>query len=495
MRDSSDLQRRRPASSRTKSSGGTTTIRRRKRKSDPNRTACVAALAFVAVFAPLGFIANRFIGHADTLDAPLDHRFLQEWKPKLKHTDTTTDDTKSAERETRYHSLYHKKFGTSELGYDVYDCPPTPPPDYPKAWSVPDVLTNWNPKDVTTLPPNHRDVYHSLCIFDYVTQYDIALTYRNAEKPFVIRNDPKVDKVVEKWDDGGDYLHSVLGDEEDHRVERSPVNNFMWYRLRGNKHHQEKDSLGDYVKPLNDETTMTYGEWLEHALEKDGVALGDELLIAKSKEMKDRRLNSENRSLPKEEEDHSTANGQGETEEEKDEKWYYFRLNANIQNGKEGGLDAFVYDELSFFDPRKRMDSEFYIVDPKEVRGINCRFGMRGVIAANHFDMSRNMIAILGGERRYIIAHPSQCKNMALYPRGHPSLRHSSIDWSNPSEWDNDPNFRQAQVTEVIMHAGDVLYLPTSWFHYIINFSLNFQCNARSGTTYENEQAMNECGF
>ncbi len=141
---------------------------------------------------------------------------------------------------------------------------------------------------------------------------------------------------------------------------------------------------------------MTYGEWLEHALEKDGVALGDELLIAKSKEMKDRRLNSENRSLPKEEEDHSTANGQGETEEEKDEKWYYFRLNANIQNGKEGGLDAFVYDELSFFDPRKRMDSEFYIVDPKEVRGINCRFGMRGVIAANHFDMSRNMIAILG---------------------------------------------------------------------------------------------------
>jgi hypothetical protein len=63
------------------------------------------------------------------------------------------------------------------------------------------------------------------------------------------------------------------------------------------------------------------------------------------------------------------------------------------------------------------------------------------------------------GERRYIIAHPSQCKNMALYPRGHPSLRHSSIDWSNPTEWDNDPNFRHAQVNEVIMHAGDVLYV------------------------------------
>ena len=61
------------------------------------------------------------------------------------------------------------------------------------------------------------------------------------------------------------------------------------------------------------------------------------------------------------------------------------------------------------------------------------------------------------GERRYIIAHPSQCKDMALYPKSHPSQRHSSIDWSNPLEWDNDPNFRHAQVTEVVMHAGDVL--------------------------------------
>jgi len=67
-----------------------------------------------------------------------------------------------------------------------------------------------------------------------------------------------------------------------------------------------------------------------------------------------------------------------------------------MQNLKKGTPQSFVYDELSIFDPRKRRDSEFYIVDPAEERGINCRFGMRGVIAANHFDQSRNMIAILG---------------------------------------------------------------------------------------------------
>lgn len=32
--------------------------------------------------------------------------------------------------------------------------------------------------------------------------------------------------------------------------------------------------------------------------------------------------------------------------------------------------------------------------------GLHCRFGMRGVIAENHFDSSRNAIVLLGGSRR-----------------------------------------------------------------------------------------------
>jgi hypothetical protein len=387
---SSDLQRRRKASSRVESSQGGTTFRRRKRKSASNKTAFLATVAFVAVFIPLVFIANRLFGNNSDTNSQ-GKRLLQDLMPKrsISHYDISTD-PKSAEREDRYSSLYRKKFSAADLGYDVYNCPPKPPRDYPKAWSVPEVLTNWNPNDVITIPPNHRDVYHSLCIFDYQTQYDIALTYRNAEKPFVIRNDPKVTSVVEKWDDHGEYLHTILGDNEEFRTERSPVNSFMWYRLRGNK--AEK---AGYVKPLNDETEMTYGEWLERALEKDGVALNDEGLIAKARTLKGLRLSHSHKIAP-EEDDHSIENGEEESEAEKDKKWYYFRLNASMQRAKKGTPDGFVYDELTFFDPRKRKDSKFYIVDPHEERGINCRFGMRGVIAANHFDMSRNMIAIFG---------------------------------------------------------------------------------------------------
>lgn len=119
---------------------------------------------------------------------------------------------------------------------------------------------------------------------------------------------------------------------------------------------------------------------------------------------------------------------------------------------------------------------------------------MNGVIAENHFDQSRNAIALLGGERRYVLAHPNQCPLLSLLPKGHPSARHSAVDWSDP-DLDTYPEFGRARGNEVVMQPGDVMYLPTNWFHYIISLSLNFQCNTRSGITHEYMIPIQECGF
>jgi hypothetical protein len=136
----------------------------------------------------------------------------------------------------------------------------------------------------------------------------------------------------------------------------------------------------------------------------------------------------------------------------------------------------YLFDELPFFQPK----SSLYIAEPSRQRGIHCRFGMKGVIAENHFDGSRNFIALLSGERRYILSHPNQCSKLALYPMEHPSARHSAIDWSDP-DLAEFPEFSEAQVNEVVLQAGDVMYLPTNWFHYIISLELNMvrtnECN------------------
>ena len=100
----------------------------------------------------------------------------------------------------------------------------------------------------------------------------------------------------------------------------------------------------------------------------------------------------------------------------------------------------------------------------------------------------------MGGERRYILAHPEQCPNMALYPKDHPSARHSEVDWSNP-DLGSFPQFRQAKSHEVVLQAGDVLYLPTNYFHHIISLTTNFQCNARSGITQHYMNHIRDCGF
>ncbi|KAL7541455.1 hypothetical protein ACHAXR_010952 [Thalassiosira sp. AJA248-18] len=516
--DSSDLQQRRvstvkPSIKRTTTR--TSTRRRRTRRSDSNRAAFIATLLFAAIVIPVVLITNRLLGKgshdrsAGILSSDInDNRsLLQKWKPKGKKTadanlqipsvDDLEAEQRAKRREQRYRFLYRPKFDQSSLGYDIYNCPYTPPKDYPMAWKTTEVLGNWNPNDVITIQPSHRDVYQGLCVFDYQTQYREALNYRKSEKPFVIRNDPKVTSVTRRWEDDPEYLHRVLGDAEDFRTERSPNNKFMWYRLRGNK-----SAPKGYHKPLNDETEMTFGEWLEHALEKDGEVLKDKDMIARSNALKKRRLallhnKKENREDdPLSKDDDKVQKKNEESEESKQNKYYYFRINADLQKAKEASSTSkFIYDELTFLDPRKRKDSEFYMVDPKQERGINCRFGMRGIIAENHFDMSRNMIAVFGGERRYILSSPSQCEKMALYPRSHPSVRHSSFDWSNPVEWDEHPEFKDALINEVVLHAGDVLYLPTAWFHYIINLSLNYQCNARSGTTYESKQHIEKCGF
>jgi hypothetical protein len=175
----------------------------------------------------------------------------------------------------------------------------------------------------------------------------------------------------------------------------------------------------------------------------------------------------------------------------KDDPHWYFRASAC---SKSGGCPAPDFQEIFSEVPIFQPEESLFIAAPKKQRGVHCRFGMTGVIAENHFDGSRNMIALLGGERRYILSHPSNCRNMALFPKDHPSGRHSAVDWSDP-DFSTFPAFEDVRSHEVVLQPGDVLYLPTHWFHYIISLGFNYQCNTRSGKNYDYDSLMDECGF
>jgi len=344
----------------------------------------------------------------------------------------------------------------SDIGYDIYNCPLNPPANYPYAFNiVSDILTNW-PADDTKPRPN---IYMTFCVFDFETESEKAKNYQEAEVPYILRNDPAVHRTVERWS-YPDYLKRMLGDEP-HRTEYSANNHFMYWvapRQSPNaKIHKTKDGgirAGKKIIPKGwTEPTkmikMEYADWISKANQTDESKLGPD-----------------------------------------NPHWYYRLIGCGKGMSKscDPNNSENLFDELPFFQPKHNL----YMVHPSQQKGIHCRFGMKGVIAENHFDGSRNQVVILGGERRYILAHPYECENLALYPKQHPSGRHSAVDWSEP-DLEHFPQFKKAMGNEVVMQAGDVMYLPTNWFHYIISLDLNFQCNTRSGRTEDYD--MKSCGF
>jgi hypothetical protein len=349
--------------------------------------------------------------------------------------------------------------------YDIYNCPDIPPEGYPFAWLLLDVLKHWPPDE----PEPRMELHQGLCVFDYTKDLEKATTYRKAEVPFVVTNDPQVQRASQRWN-APRYMDRMLGSVK-HRAEYSENNHFLYWnkppseeqrRKRAarqgrnpNSRHPWQHELElpkDWAEPTQ-MMRMTYQDWLDHAnVTDDSGLLGP------------------------------------------DQPHWYFRLIGCGETGPEGQCDTgsseYLFDELPFFQPKESL----YIVDPAQQKGIHCRFGMKGVIAENHFDGSRNMIAVFGGERRYILSHPSQCDFLSLLPKGHPSARHSAVDWSNP-DLDQFPEFAMAKGNEVVLQAGDVLYLPTNWFHYIISLNLNYQCNTRSGINQDYMAPIHECGF
>ena len=63
----------------------------------------------------------------------------------------------------------------------------------------------------------------------------------------------------------------------------------------------------------------------------------------------------------------------------------------------------------------------------------------------------------------------------------YPFPRHSDLDWSN-LDVAKEAGFAKAKAVETILRQGEVLYIPSFWFHYIVSLQYSIQCNSRSGS-------------
>ena len=156
---------------------------------------------------------------------------------------------------------------------------------------------------------------------------------------------------------------------------------------------------------------------------------------------------------------------------------------------------SFVSRDLpSFSSP----NPTFFGFNPSQQKGIQCRFGERGVTAATHYDGGRNMIAMITGAKRYILSPPNACPKLGIVTsRKHPSYRHSMLNFGRVTLVGEDAKSSALKMSErevewlkisgeaptlsTVLKAGEVLYVPSHWFHYIVSLQKSAQCNTRSG--------------
>ncbi|KAL3922370.1 MAG: hypothetical protein SGILL_002242, partial [Bacillariaceae sp.] len=350
-------------------------------------------------------------------------------------------------------NLQQHELKSNPTPYDIYNCPPVPPFGYPFQWNLlHDILAQWPADD--TEPPASSTIYQGLCVFDYEKDYEKALRYRNEELPFIVKNDPAVAQTVERWNTPY-YLEALLG-EQKQGAEQSANADFLYWTTVNT--HRDKN-----WKPPTTLLEMTYSEWLQKADLQDDALLQPGMPHYYFKVV-------------------GCAGASGSES----------RMPCSMLSG--GEHVPYLTDELPFYTQTR---SSLYIKDTVEgaqTKAINCRFGMKGVKATNHFDGERNMITVLKGTRRMILAHPNQCSKLALFPFGHPSARHSKVDWSHP-DLTEFPEFEDAMANEVVLEAGDSLFLPSLWHHFIVSMSLNIQCNTRSGLDTKHVKDIDACGW
>lgn len=178
---------------------------------------------------------------------------------------------------------------------------------------------------------------------------------------------------------------------------------------------------------------------------------------------------------------------------------YYMHISAGEQAASGGGL-GWVTRDLRIFSRAGKgweRDGFRFVLDPTTNKGTHCRFGMKGIVAGAHYDGKRNMVAMLKGSKRYVLAPPAACAHLDLLPRGHPSARHSALDWRDDPAANvaKHPAFGAARALQTVVRAGEVLYIPSYWMHMPVSLETSVQCNTRSGNAREGRDEIAKCGF
>ncbi len=106
--------------------------------------------------------------------------------------------------------------------------------------------------------------------------------------------------------------------------------------------------------------------------------------------------------------------------------------------------------------------------------------GPAGTVTPLHCDYDDNIFAQIWGSKRITLSPPHHAE--FLYPREANAILFGSPFDPEAPDFDAFPLARQASMIEVIVHPGDMLYVPAGWYHQVraLTFSLSSNRWARA---------------
>lgn len=106
--------------------------------------------------------------------------------------------------------------------------------------------------------------------------------------------------------------------------------------------------------------------------------------------------------------------------------------------------------------------------------GAEAAIGARSIL---HFDQYDNLFVQISGRKRFRIFDPSQSASLYPFPVHHPLDTRSQIDLESSSWPANFSKAGHASGVEVILEAGECLFLPAYWWHEVTTLDSNGDCD------------------
>jgi hypothetical protein len=99
-------------------------------------------------------------------------------------------------------------------------------------------------------------------------------------------------------------------------------------------------------------------------------------------------------------------------------------------------------------------------------------FGARGSKTVLHYDQYYNLHALLTGSKRLLLVDHRQIRNVYPERPWRYCLNYSRVDVDNP-DYERWPRFQAAEALEAELEAGEVIFIPSFWWHRVHTLELS----------------------